>query len=370
MQLEFYQRVNEALQHGTVAIATVVEINGSVPREIGAKMMIEATGHTTGTIGGGAGEAKVIEVAIALLHDLHSSQHNPENSYDQKIAATSVTIDLTGAKQRQTQGVCGGTMQVWISCWQLTWGQAIAQSLCQRLKEGQTTQLVTPLSVDQTPYLRELNSSRIHPNALASEDSPDLFSGFQPHFPSLTAAPETDFLELICPNPTLLISGAGHVGIALAEAATFAGFRVMIQDDRPDFAAPHRFHAISPEMTVLNGAIAPVLRDLPQIDELYIALVTRGVAHDLEALECLFSPAMTALRQRIQYVGMIGSRKRVRHVFQQLEQRGVEGDRLRSIYAPIGVDIGALTPTEIAISICAELIQVRRSVPHASLLSN
>ncbi|MGB3494570.1 MAG: XdhC family protein [Elainellaceae cyanobacterium] len=361
MQLEFYQRVTEALQHGAVAIATIISVNGSVPRETGAKMMIDVTGHTIGTIGGGAGEAKVIEAAIALLKTLNSPAADSPHLLHEEAWATSVTIDLTGAKQRQTEGVCGGTMQVWIGCWLPTWAKELVEALCQRLLNRQTTQLITPLSPTQTPYWRSpLRLSE--QDASSQEQAPAQSSAASGSDTcrSLSQSHSTaEFLELIRPDPTLLIVGAGHVGIALAEAATFAGFRVMVQDDRPDFAETHRFHAISPDIEVLHGAIAPVLNTLPELDEFYIALVTRGVTHDLDALECLFSAAMAPLQSRIRYIGMIGSRKRVRHVFQQLQQKGLTGDRLDPIHAPIGIEIGALTPAEIAISICAELIQTR-----------
>ncbi len=358
MQLEFYQRVNKALHHGAVAIATVIEINGSVPREVGAKMMIEPTGITAGTIGGGAGEASIIEAAIALLQNLDSSDSDFSAPTDQ-ASGTAVTIDLTGATQRQTQGVCGGTMQVWVSCWLSSWGRAIAQALCQRLTQGKTTLLVTPLHSAQLPYWQEP-----FPSTSSTVEEPEVQTSPE-HDPNFSI-PMAEFIEYIRPNPTLLIVGGGHVGIALAEAATFAGFRIIVQDDRPEFAEAHRFQAISPNVEVSAEAIATVLKDFAEVDELYIALVTRGVIYDLQALECLLSPDMAPVWQRIRYIGMMGSLKRIRYVFQCLEKKGLASDRLNTIHAPIGVEIGALTPAEIAISICAELVQTRRKSVNSS----
>lgn len=381
MQLEFYQYLDRALQHGIVAIATVIQVNGSAPREVGAKMIIEPTGQIMGTIGGGAGEAKVIEAAIALLHRAESSNLSQATSL-----ADSITIDLTGVSQRQTEGVCGGTMQVWIGCWQPSWGRAIAQTLCRRLSHGQSTQLVTPLRANRRPHWSafrptEQLTPQLHQpldqqcnraSALQSKQAPLSFdqnqtptileaSSEQRWSASDATVSDATFTELIRPDPTLLIVGAGHVGIALAKVANFAGFRIVVQDDRSEMTPPQQSDLTLSDVTFENRAIASVFDDMMAFDELYVALVTRGVPYDIEALSLLFSDAMRLLQQRVRYVGMIGSLKRVRHVFQQLEKAGIASDRLTSVHAPIGLDIGALTPAEIAVSICAELVQVRRA---------
>lgn len=359
MQPEFYQHLEQALSEGPVAIATVIHISGSVPREVGAKMLIWPDGQIEGTIGGGAGEAKVIREAVAILRDGGQSQ---------------VTIDLSGAVQRSTEGVCGGLMQVWIQCWSGTQALAIAHHLHQCLRRGKSVTLVTPLSDTAHPYLVEPDTSvdaelpgTSHVRAPEPENSsaenslkPD------PSNPVHSNAVETgiysfggsaSFVERLTPPPTLLIIGAGHVGVALATAAQFSGFQVVVQDDRPEFLQPNRFPA---EARVLKGAIAPALKAFQWPDELYIALVTRGVTTDLEALSTLFQH-QHQLEHSLRYVGLIGSLKRIRHVFTQLRQIGVAEHLLQTIHAPIGLDIGALTPEEIAISICAELIQVRRT---------
>ncbi|MCL6435693.1 MAG: XdhC family protein [Leptolyngbyaceae cyanobacterium HOT.MB2.61] len=113
---------------------------------------------------------------------------------------------------------------------------------------------------------------------------------------------------------------------------------------------------------ILAKPITEALQSLPEISQLYVALVTRGFTYDLEALQIL-------MQRSTQYIGMIGSAKRVRTVFQTLHQSvgALQATELRQIYAPIGLDIGALTPEEIAISICAELIKVRRGGTGRSL---
>lgn len=316
--LSFYQQLAEWLQQESIVLATVVQIKGSVPREVGAKMAIRTDGSILGTIGGGAGEAKVIQHALQTL------------ATGQKQW---VEIDLSGAAQRETQGVCGGTMRVWLEPWQGDWAIDLTNQILDLLQAGKSATLITPLTQEQTPYL---------------DFSPSPFSFSSLPFP-------TPFLESLSPPPTLLIVGAGHCAIPLSTIAHLAGFRVVVQDDRPEFARIERFPNAT---TVYPQPIAEVVEQLTPVAELYVALVTRGYLHDLAALK--------ALAQRsLHYLGMIGSEKRVKTVYQALQKGGVT---IRTqLHAPIGLDIGALTPEEIAISICAELIQVRRGGTGLSL---
>ncbi|MCU0524028.1 MAG: XdhC family protein [Elainella sp. Prado103] len=321
MMTDCYQQLAAALERGAAVLATVMAVRGSVPREVGAKMVIDAAGQTFNTIGGGAGEAKVIRQALEVL---------------QTGAKQFVEIDLTGSPQRQTEGVCGGKMQVWLERWQGAAAQRLVQQILQRLGSGQIVTLITPFASDRQPHL-------LPPNSL----------------PLPAGLTEQGFTEQIQPPPSLLIIGAGHVGEQLAKVADLIGFQVIIQDDRPEWANPQRY----PQATqILAEPIPKAIDRLAHYSQLYAALVTRGYQHDLAALQSLL--------QRIppcQYLGMIGSEKRVRQVYQAIEQTGVAPEILRSIYAPIGLDIGALTPAEIAVSISAELILVRRGGTGQSL---
>ncbi|MFH7241660.1 MAG: XdhC family protein [Spirulina sp.] len=309
-----FQQLAQALTHGPAVLATVIGVRGSVPREVGARLVVDAQGQAFNTIGGGAGEAKVLAQAQIVL---------------QTGVSQMVEIDLTGAPNRQTQGVCGGQMQVWLERWQGETALALAQTIVQRLQRGQTVTLVTPLDGAGTPYLSETPS--------------DLDPGL---------GPAAAFVETLQPPPLLLIVGAGHVGVQLAKVAHLAGFEIAIQDDRPDWANTRLYPQAS---HLLAQPIEPALAPLANHPSLYVALVTRGYTYDLEAL--------TQLLQRpipCPYIGMIGSEKRVRQVYQALEQSGIPRSRLANIYGPIGLDIEALTPEEIAVSITAELIMVRR----------
>lgn len=299
----------EVLKTMPAVLATVVQTKGSVPREVGAKMAICADGHILGTIGGGAGEAKVIQQARSIL----------ETGQKQWVE-----IDLTGTPQRETQGICGGIMQVWLERWQGDRAIALVDQIIAQLEVGQAVSIVTPFDAERSPYL--------------SDDCPD-----------------QAFIETLQPAPTLLIVGAGHCGIQLAKVADLIGFQVMVQDDRREWANVDLY----PTAKVFNGSIEEIVAHLADHTELYAALVTRGYHYDLAALSALSERPLPC-----RYLGMIGSEKRVRKVYQALK---IPPEKLRSIYAPIGLDIGALTPEEIAVSISAELIMIRRGGTGRSL---
>ncbi|MFQ3616951.1 MAG: XdhC/CoxI family protein [Cyanobacteriota bacterium] len=321
MSIRCFSQLTNLLQNHPVVLATVIQVRGSVPREVGARMLVWGDGQIWGTIGGGAGEAKVICAALDVLHSGKKQR---------------VQIDLSGAPNREIQGVCGGWMQVWVERWQGEEAIALAQEICDRLQSAQPATLVTPFAADQSPHLADhaANGRAI-------------------------ALSESAFVETLQPPPALLIVGAGHVGEQLAKVAALIGFQVMVQDDRPEWANGDRY----PQATrIFAEPIASALRQLERHPQLYAALVTRGYQYDLDALEGLLSRKVPCC-----YLGMIGSEKRVRQVYQAIAQRGIDPSQFHTIYAPIGLDIGALTPEEIAVSIAAELILVRRGGTGRSL---
>lgn len=157
------------------------------------------------------------------------------------------------------------------------------------------------------------------------------------------------FIEPLEPSPRLYIVGAGHVGWHLARAARESGFRLTVIDDREKFAKPDRF----PDAEIVVDAIPDWLHraDIPL--SAYVVIVTRGHRYDLEALRALAA-------RDLKYLGLIGSRAKVTRIFDALMAEGLPAECLRRVHAPIGLDIGAVTPAEIAVSILAELIAVRR----------
>lgn len=159
------------------------------------------------------------------------------------------------------------------------------------------------------------------------------------------------FVEVQRRPPTLIIVGAGHVAQPLARLGKLIDFEVVVIDDRPQYANPERFPQVD---RVLAAPFRPTLRDWPIDSDTFIVLVTRGHSHDVECLlEVIDSPA--------RYIGMIGSKRRVRAVFDLLEQeKGISREKFDRVYAPIGLDIGAESPAEIGVSILAEIIKIYR----------
>ncbi len=148
----------------------------------------------------------------------------------------------------------------------------------------------------------------------------------------------------------LVIAGGGHVGKALSEIASLCGFRVTVIDDRPEYADPERF----PEAEqVIRGRFEEVLADYPLDSTTYVVAVTRGHKHDEASLRGVIGRGAA-------YVGMIGSRRRARAVLQHLLEEGADPDAVAQVHTPIGLDIGAESPEEIAVSVMAEIILMRR----------
>jgi xanthine dehydrogenase accessory factor len=150
----------------------------------------------------------------------------------------------------------------------------------------------------------------------------------------------------------LVIVGAGHIALPLARIGAALGFAVTVLDDRPDFATHQRFPDAD---RVIRADFASPLADVRITPRTYLVLVTRGHKHDYDVLVQVMKEGAKPA-----YIGMVGSRRRVRATFEQLARDGVPVDALAAIHAPIGLDIGGETPEEIAVSIAAELVLVRR----------
>jgi xanthine dehydrogenase accessory factor len=157
------------------------------------------------------------------------------------------------------------------------------------------------------------------------------------------------YIEPIEPSPELYVIGAGHVGTHLAHLAQEVGFHVHVVDDREKFANRDRFPAAS---EVLAEDIPAWLARTNLTPHAYVVIVTRGHTNDLEALRAL-AP------RDLRYLGLIGSRAKVARIYDALTADGMPAEHLKKVHAPIGLDIGAVTPQEIAVSILAELIAVK-----------
>lgn len=158
------------------------------------------------------------------------------------------------------------------------------------------------------------------------------------------------YIEPIIPTPKVFIFGGGHISLYVSKMSTMVGFQVGVVDDRPQFANKERF----PEAEEVIAEEFPMALPKLKVNQAsYLVIVTRGHAYDQEVLEWAVStPA--------RYIGMIGSRKKIQAVYSNLVEKGMPREKFNRVHAPIGLDIGGLTPEEIAVSIVAEMIQVRR----------
>ena len=165
------------------------------------------------------------------------------------------------------------------------------------------------------------------------------------------------FFDVLSSENRLLVCGAGHIAVPLARFTREVGFKVSVLDDRADFANSTRF----PDCDVITEEFSIALRDFPITLSTYVVVITRGHEHDADCL-------LEILKKDTAYIGLIGSRRRVRFVLEMLEKKGIPKNRLQEVFTPIGTPIGAEAPDEIALSIAAELVCVRRKGPHQARL--
>lgn len=167
------------------------------------------------------------------------------------------------------------------------------------------------------------------------------------------------FVEPILPQPTLYIFGGGHISLAVSRIASEAGFAIAVIDDRESFANVERF----PMAFEVHTSFADSFEKIHPNSSSYLLIVTRGHKDDMRVLAW-------AANTDARYIGMIGSRRKVLSVYKALEREGFAAEKFQNVHAPVGLDIGALSPEEIAVSIVAELIAVRRNAknsPHKSI---
>jgi len=264
--VDIYEEIVALRQQGRRgAIATIVNVRGSVPSFETAKMLVRDDGSIVGTIGGGCVEAEVWQAAREVM----------ENERPRTL-----TFNLNQNPKYDTGLVCGGTLDI--------------------------------------------------------------------------------FVEPVLPAATLYIFGAGHVAYSLYRSAKVAGFDVNVIDDRESYANRERF----PEAKeVIAEDFDQAMARLSPNETSYIVIVTRGHRDDMRVLRW-------AVQTRARYVGMIGSKRKTITIFRELLKEGIAEKLFERVHAPVGLDIGAITPEEIAVSITAELIATRRGVecplPHMS----
>ncbi len=364
--MDLYRALQEMVEGGERgALATVVAGKGSTPRKAGARMLVRSGGEIVGTVGGGCVEAEVWQQAREVM-----------NSGEPRLCSYSLTAD--------SGMICGGVMDLFIEPVGCGAGEAevdplaeVVGPLLEALERGERAALATVLKSglpgtrpgskllvrEDGGVLGGLDGSPFR-NALVEECRTLLSQGGQNrvvlHRPVGEGQPEGAlelYLEVVRRQPRAIVVGAGHVGVHVSRIAATAGFDVTVVDDRADFASPERF----PEAgRVLVGGLAETLAGLHIDGDSFVVLVTRGHREDEIALRQVVASGAA-------YVGMIGSRTRVRTVGERLIRDGFPREAVDRIYAPIGLDIGAETPEEIALSIVAEMARVRRGGSGRSL---
>ncbi|HVP44194.1 MAG TPA: XdhC/CoxI family protein [Terriglobales bacterium] len=260
--MDLYEEIVKLRREGRRgALATIVNVRGSIPSFETAKMLVRDDGSIVGTIGGGCVEAEVWQAAREVME-----QEKPRT----------LTFNLNNNPKYDSGLVCGGTLDV--------------------------------------------------------------------------------FVEPVMPVPQLYLFGAGHVSLHLYKVARLAGFDVTVIDDRDAYANRERF----PEAReVYAEDFDQACSKLSLNENSYIVIVTRGHRDDMRILRW-------AAGARARYVGMIGSKRKVIEIYKELEREGVSRESLDRVHAPIGLDIGAIAPEEIAVAIVAELIAVRRQAETAA----
>lgn len=280
-----------------VALCAIVAARGSTPQPAGTLVCVDHAAYMTGTLGGGCVEADVRRKAHQCLSD--------------KVSRI-VTFALDHDFGYDDGLLCGGQMDVALAVYSRTEDTVAVADALQQLDQGSPTEI--PLRI------RNGTKNEVYRIRIAA-------------------------------TPKLVIVGGGHIGRILAQLSVPLGFRVTVLDDRPQFANPDRF---PPPITPVVGDVASVLREWTIDANTYIVIVTRGHKHDEDALRSVIgSPA--------RYIGMIGSRRKIRVIFEDLKHDGVPNAQIARVHAPIGLKIGAVTAEEIALSIAAELVSVRRA---------
>jgi xanthine dehydrogenase accessory factor len=341
---ELLDRLETSLAAGRpVAFCRLVETRGSTPQKAGAAMLVFADGSQAGTLGGGCVEAEVKRRALGVLAsgpaEIVSFQLDSDYGWDDGL-------------------ICGGRMQVLVDplrtvddgayfarfAAELRRGAACSEAV---VFDGAKNGLAAPTvylfdSADKLIASRHAPDGRTVPTSVR-EGLPDLAQRPRP-----TAAAGISYLPQLC-RCRLLIVGGGHVGQAVGKLAAELDFDVWVVDDRAEYVARERFPAAE---RLITGEITAALKSIDITSDTYCLIVTRGHNHDEEALACLVD-------RGARYVGMIGSKRKIKLIFDDLEAEGVAPETLAKVYAPVGIDIGSQTVTEIAVSILAELIAHR-----------
>jgi len=320
----------------SLALCTVMQVKGSAPRHPGSWMLAGTGGLVAGSVGGGRGESLVLAAVREALAD---------------GAVRVLEVQMQGTEAEGTDMVCGGTSRVLVEPLASKAAYAVARAL---LRRGERVLLARRTTTGESAAMD--GSGTWSPAVPEGADREAARFALEHGRPVLDAEAGL-FYDPVLPPEKLLVLGGGHVGRAVAALAPALGFAVTVADDRPEFVAPSRFPA---GVAAICGAFPELVRDFPFDAATYVVIVTRGHLADLESLRAV-------LGRPWRYAGLIGSRRKVRLLKEQVLADGCDPAKVAAVHAPIGLDIGAETPEELAVSIAGELVAARRGVAAPSL---
>lgn len=342
---ELLRQLLDAIAAGRdVTYCRLVETRGSTPQKAGAAMLVLADGSQAGTLGGGCVEAEVKRRALAIL-----AEGRPEI----------VSFQLDNDYGWDDGLICGGRMQVLVRPVKAGTPIDYFERLCDLITRGEGCIEAIVFDSEKsgleaaTCCLFDGQGQLLAQDGAAPENSKTA-EALQADLPNLADRPRPSAQRGVAwlpslPRCRLLIVGGGHVGQAVGNMAVDLDFDVWVVDDRQEYVSRGRFPRAE---RLLHGEIGPLLRDMEITPNTYCLIVTRGHNHDEEALFHLVD-------RGARYVGMIGSRRKIKLIFDDLEAEGISAEAIAKVYAPVGIEIGSQTVPEIAVSILAELISHR-----------
>ena len=346
---EVIQEALKLLESGQPGVlATVVRTKGSTPQKAGAMLLVRQDGSGVGTLGGGCVEGDIWFAAKEILRRRGGPEFK-DYFLNEDVAARDGLV-------------CGGTMYFFLEpLWSPDDYVEIGEQLIEAYEGGDAVSLATVVNVADggknlgAKLLLRLDGSTVGTlgdtelDARATEVAQRVAD--VGNIESFSTDDGTEvFVEGFTTPPTLVMVGGGHVGKATADLAHNLGYRVFVVDDREEFSNKERFPYAE------QVVVAPYDQWPQHLDvnvNSFVVAATRGHRFDDMALE-------SALTTRARYVGLLGSRRKNLMIYQRLSMEGVPLERLKEIHAPVGLDIGALTPEELAVSIMSEIIMVRR----------
>ncbi len=313
------------------ATATVTQTWGSSPRPVGSVMGIRDDGLICGSVSGGCVETAVIEASLAAIADGQARELNFDEVTDDSVWDVGLS--------------CGGKIQVRVDPEPALAHQELWRAIAAKLEADQPVVLATNLATDGltlwSPGEMDPLGGAIQA-AYAARKSSEVIVDGQRHF-----------LNVVASRERLVIVGSVHIAVPLVKFAKEVGFETVVVDPRGAFANPERF-PVPPDQFVVAWP-GKAFEQVPLTSDTYVAVLTHDPKIDDVALEI-------ALKSQVAYIGALGSRVTQAKRREHLRTVGFSDGDLQRIHGPIGLDIGARSPEEIALSIIAEIVQVKRSL--------